>query len=165
MFNELDWRHALSLEDSKSQDFLKVIDGAELSKVVQLEEPLPPLPPPKDSRSEEEHGKKTWGGTEEMVVRFSYASLGNEDLSLDELADLDGKVSMTSGNTRVGNLPYSSSWQDLKDHMRQAGEVLFCEILPEPGTALGSKGCGLVEFATPAAAHRAISDLTGTVPW
>ncbi|CAK9071718.1 unnamed protein product [Durusdinium trenchii] len=87
------------------------------------------------------------------------------DLSLDELADLDGKVSMTSGNTRVfvGNLPYSSSWQDLKDHMRQAGEVLFCEILPEPGTALGSKGCGLVEFATPAAAHRAISDLTGTV--
>lgn len=62
MFNELDWRHALSLED-----FLKVIDGAELSKVVQLEEPLPPLPPPKDSRSEEEHGKKTWGGTEEFI--------------------------------------------------------------------------------------------------
>lgn len=86
------------------------------------------------------------------------------DLSLDDLA-ADGKVTRGgNGNTRVfvGNLPYSTSWQDLKDHMRKAGEVLFCEILAEPGTALGSKGCGLVEFATPAAARRAISDLTDT---
>ena len=37
----------------------------------------------------------------------------------------------------VGNLPYSTSWQDLKDHMRRAGDVLFCEILQEPGTATG----------------------------
>ena len=38
---------------------------------------------------------------------------------------------------KVGNLPYSTSWQDLKDHMRKAGDVLFCEILQEPGTATG----------------------------
>ncbi|CAL1149271.1 unnamed protein product [Cladocopium goreaui] len=85
------------------------------------------------------------------------------DVPLDELAEIE--KGNGSGNTRVfvGNLPYSTSWQDLKDHMRKAGDVLFCEILQEPGTALGSKGCGLVEFATPAAAQRAISDLTGTV--
>lgn len=68
------------------------------------------------------------------------------------------------GNCRVfvGNLPYSATWQDLKDHMRAAGRVLFCDILPEHGTALGSKGCGLVEYATPAEAKRAIKQLTDT---
>eukprot|EP00438_Fugacium_kawagutii_P025354 Skav236516 [mRNA] locus=scaffold78:805108:810632:+ [translate_table: standard] len=37
----------------------------------------------------------------------------------------------------VGNLAYSVTWQELKDHMRGAGDVLFCEILKEPGTTLG----------------------------
>lgn len=62
----------------------------------------------------------------------------------------------------VGNLPYSVTWQELKDHMRQAGDVVHCDILAAPGTALGSKGCGIVEFATPAAAKRAIRTLTET---
>mmetsp|Transcript_108755 Transcript_108755/g.307599 ORF Transcript_108755/g.307599 Transcript_108755/m.307599 type:complete len:241 (+) Transcript_108755:47-769(+) len=70
----------------------------------------------------------------------------------------------TSGNRRVfvGNLAYSVSWQELKDHMRAAGQVLHCDIIAEPGTALGSKGCGLVEFATPSAAQKAIEELTET---
>lgn len=62
----------------------------------------------------------------------------------------------------VGNLPYSASWQDLKDHMRQAGTVLHCDIIAEPGTALGSKGCGIVEYATVAEAQRAIQELSET---
>ncbi|CAE7422991.1 unnamed protein product [Symbiodinium sp. CCMP2456] len=60
----------------------------------------------------------------------------------------------------VGNLPYSVTWQALKDHMRQCGEVLRCDILAEPGTALGSKGCGIVEYASAASAQRAIRDLS-----
>lgn len=62
----------------------------------------------------------------------------------------------------VGNLAYSVTWRDLKDHMRAAGDVLRCDIIPAPGTTMGSKGCGLVEFATPGAARRAIRQLTDT---
>jgi RNA recognition motif-containing protein len=47
----------------------------------------------------------------------------------------------TDVHPEVGNLPYSTSWQDLKDHMRKAGDVLFCEILQEPGTATGMGSC------------------------
>ncbi|CAE7759604.1 putative RNA-binding protein [Symbiodinium microadriaticum] len=89
------------------------------------------------------------------------------DMTLDELAEKPGRRGQRgeecSGNSVfVGNLPYSCTWQELKDHMRQAGDVLHCDILAEPGTALGSKGCGLVEFANAAAATRAVNQLTDT---
>mmetsp|Transcript_3654 Transcript_3654/g.8001 ORF Transcript_3654/g.8001 Transcript_3654/m.8001 type:complete len:239 (+) Transcript_3654:488-1204(+) len=41
---------------------------------------------------------------------------------------------------RVTGLPDNMSWQDLKDHMRGAGEVAFVEIL--------SRGIGLVRYYT-----------------
>lgn len=62
----------------------------------------------------------------------------------------------------VGNLAYSVAWQDLKDHMKQAGEVIYCDIMPEPGNAKLSKGCGLVEYSTAAEAQTAIETLTET---
>merc|ERR1719296_627146 len=46
--------------------------------------------------------------------------------------------------------------------MRAAGEVLSADIIAEPGTTLGSKGCGLVRYATPQQARRAIRDLSDT---
>lgn len=60
----------------------------------------------------------------------------------------------------VGNLSWDVRWQDLKDHMRQAGEVLHAEVISESNGR--SKGCGIVEFATPAEAQAAISTLTDT---
>jgi len=60
----------------------------------------------------------------------------------------------------VGNLSWDVAWQDLKDHMRQAGEVVFAEVMSEPDGR--SKGCGIVEFATAAEAEEAISTLTDT---
>jgi len=62
----------------------------------------------------------------------------------------------------VGNLAYSVTWKDLKDHMRQAGDVAHADILPEPGTTKNSKGCGIVEFQTAADAKRAIRELHDT---
>jgi RNA recognition motif-containing protein len=83
----------------------------------------------------------------------------------------------------VGNLSWSTSWQDLKvrvhlfsvctcagapaaadakaalrsqDHMRTAGTVNFCNVMGANGR---SKGCGLVEFATPEEAQTAIRTL------
>ena len=57
----------------------------------------------------------------------------------------------------VGNLSWSTSWQDLKDHFRQAGNVIHASIMEErPGR---SKGCGIVEFESPEEAVAAIESL------
>ena len=62
----------------------------------------------------------------------------------------------------VGNLNWDVAWQDLKDHMKQAGgEVLFSEILKDPDGR--SKGCGIVEFATREQATTAAAQLGDSV--
>jgi len=60
----------------------------------------------------------------------------------------------------VGNLSWDVSWQDLKDHMRSAGDVSFAEVMQEPGGR--SKGCGVVEYKTPEEAKEAIDTLNDT---
>lgn len=60
----------------------------------------------------------------------------------------------------VGNLSWDVAWQDLKDHMREAGEVLHAEVITEANGR--SKGCGIVEYATEDEAQEAISTLTDT---
>eukprot|EP00604_Paraphysomonas_vestita_P003855 CAMPEP_0174823452 /NCGR_PEP_ID=MMETSP1107-20130205/24669_1 /TAXON_ID=36770 /ORGANISM="Paraphysomonas vestita, Strain GFlagA" /LENGTH=263 /DNA_ID=CAMNT_0016046079 /DNA_START=661 /DNA_END=1452 /DNA_ORIENTATION=+ len=60
----------------------------------------------------------------------------------------------------VGNLGWGVAWQDLKDHMRQAGEVLRAEIMQGPGGR--SKGCGIVEYSTADEARHAIAALHDT---
>merc|ERR1719410_1630525 len=60
----------------------------------------------------------------------------------------------------VGNLSWDVAWQDLKDHMRQAGDVLFAEVMTEQDGR--SKGCGIVEFAVAEEAQEAINNLTDT---
>jgi len=59
----------------------------------------------------------------------------------------------------VGNLAYSVNWQMLKDFMRAAGEVVHCDIMSAPGTAMNSKGCGIVEYTCASDAKRAIKEL------
>lgn len=53
----------------------------------------------------------------------------------------------------VGNLPYETSWQDLKDHFREAGDIVHADVLMARGR---SKGMGTVEFASRDLAQRAI---------
>ena len=67
------------------------------------------------------------------------------------------------GGTRVyvGNLAWETSWQDLKDHFRQAGEVTHADVMI--GADGRSKGCGLVTFANAHDAARAITTLHDTV--
>jgi RNA recognition motif-containing protein len=60
----------------------------------------------------------------------------------------------------VGNLSWNVAWQDLKDHMREAGEVLHAEVIMEFNGR--SKGCGIVEYATPEEAQEAINTLNDT---
>lgn len=60
----------------------------------------------------------------------------------------------------VGNLSWEVAWQDLKDHMREAGEVVFSEVMTEGDGR--SKGCGIVEYATPEEAKEACTNLSDT---
>lgn len=63
----------------------------------------------------------------------------------------------------IGNLSYDVSWQDLKDHMKQAGTVEFCSVLTEDGTDYGrSKGAGCVRFSTEEEVLQAIATLAET---
>jgi len=59
----------------------------------------------------------------------------------------------------VSNLPWETSWQDLKDVMRDAdaGEVLFSDIYMDDRGR--SKGSGVVEFADSQSARKAISKM------
>lgn len=64
----------------------------------------------------------------------------------------------------VGNLPFKVEWQEIKDHMKQAGTVEFVKILTEDGSDYGrSKGAACVRFSTPAEAVVATQILTGTL--
>ncbi|KAF4536268.1 Rnp domain-containing protein [Lasiodiplodia theobromae] len=58
----------------------------------------------------------------------------------------------------VGNLSYDVKWHHLKDFMRQAGEVLFADVLLLPNGM--SKGCGIVEYATREQAQQAVQTLS-----
>ena len=67
------------------------------------------------------------------------------------------------GGTKVyvGNMSWETSWQDLKDHFRNAGEVLHADVMI--GADGRSKGCGLVTFANAHDAARAIQTLHDSV--
>ncbi|KAL1412557.1 g-strand binding protein [Vanrija albida] len=62
-------------------------------------------------------------------------------------------------NLFVGNLPLQASWQDLKDLMRQAGEVIRADVGVSPDGR--PKGNGTVVFADPEAARGAIQMFNG----
>lgn len=60
----------------------------------------------------------------------------------------------------VGNLDFHVSWQDLKDYMKQAGYVNYCNIVKNPHTG-ESRGFGVCEYSTEDEAERAIRELDG----
>lgn len=61
----------------------------------------------------------------------------------------------------VGNLSWDTRWQGLKDHMRQAGEVLHAEVFKDGSGR--SAGCGIVEFETRSDAENAIRTMNDSM--
>ncbi|ESO01242.1 hypothetical protein HELRODRAFT_192266 [Helobdella robusta] len=59
----------------------------------------------------------------------------------------------------VKNLPYSTTWQHLKDRFKEAGDIQYVDIKMENGK---SKGIGSVRFSNADTARRAVSILNGT---
>eukprot|EP01057_Protomagalhaensia_wolfi_P002728 Protomagalhaensia_wolfi_Nauph_80__2727@NODE_2855_length_966_cov_141_961165_g2240_i0_p1_GENE_NODE_2855_length_966_cov_141_961165_g2240_i0NODE_2855_length_966_cov_141_961165_g2240_i0_p1_ORF_typecomplete_len231_score17_86RRM_1/PF00076_22/2_1e18RRM_1/PF00076_22/2e16Limkainb1/PF11608_8/0_00052Limkainb1/PF11608_8/79Limkainb1/PF11608_8/3_5RRM_5/PF13893_6/0_00011RRM_5/PF13893_6/0_62RRM_Rrp7/PF17799_1/1_2RRM_Rrp7/PF17799_1/0_0017RRM_3/PF08777_11/0_0009RRM_3/PF08777_11/65RRM_7/PF16367_5/0_59RRM_7/PF16367_ len=68
---------------------------------------------------------------------------------------------ITSKRVYVGNLAWRCKWQDLKDHMRKAGDVKYVEIIEAQNGR--SKGCGIVEFVDLESAQRAHETLNDTL--
>mmetsp|Transcript_38149 Transcript_38149/g.71519 ORF Transcript_38149/g.71519 Transcript_38149/m.71519 type:complete len:918 (+) Transcript_38149:136-2889(+) len=71
----------------------------------------------------------------------------------------------------VSNLHRRVDWRQLKDHFRQAGEVVYCDVYKftqkskhiQNGSAVGrSKGCGIVQMADERAAAYAVEILDGS---
>lgn len=60
----------------------------------------------------------------------------------------------------VGNLSWDVAWQDLKDHMRDAGDVVYAEVMQDGDGR--SKGCGVVEYKSTEEAQEAIKTLSDT---
>lgn len=58
-----------------------------------------------------------------------------------------------------GNLPWSIKWQGLKDMCKEYGFIKRADVSEFKGS---SKGYGIVDFSTPAAAQRCIDDLNGS---
>jgi len=82
------------------------------------------------------------------------------DASGDGAIESGGGANNQSHRVYVGNLSWNVTWQDLKDYMRDAGEVVHAEVMTESDGR--SKGCGIVEFATAEDAKEAINTLTDT---
>ncbi|CAE7366475.1 unnamed protein product [Symbiodinium sp. CCMP2456] len=57
----------------------------------------------------------------------------------------------------VSNLPWRVAWQELKDHMKSVGEVVYADIFTEETGR--SRGCGLVAFRRAEDAQRAVLEL------
>eukprot|EP00977_Amphora_coffeiformis_P015253 scaffold4472_cov180-Amphora_coffeaeformis.AAC.5 len=56
----------------------------------------------------------------------------------------------------VQGLPPDASWQDVKDHFKEAGTVVFASVSIDPRTG-ESKGHGIVQYETTEMAHTAIA--------
>jgi len=60
----------------------------------------------------------------------------------------------------IGNLPYSASWQDMKDLFRKAGRVTHTDVLQDSGTRR-SRGQGIVIYGDSRDAQKAIEMFDG----
>merc|ERR1711935_320020 len=89
---------------------------------------------------------------------------GNEGGQRQQTANAGGGSGGGSGGNSnsvyVWNLSYDVSWQDLKDHMRKAGNVDQATVLT--GNDGSSIGCGIVVYQSARDAQRAIRELQET---
>jgi len=119
---------------------------------------------------------KGWG-----TVEFADVKSANRAIKTLNESELDGRTifvrfdkngdgvsearsnssSSSSSGTRVhvGSLSFDTTWQQLKDFMKQAGRVVRADITTRPNGT--SRGWGLVEFETAKGAKRACNQLNG----
>jgi len=70
-----------------------------------------------------------------------------------------GEYAKIGRRVYVMNLSWETSWQTLKDHFRQVGNVVYADVMKEGDR---SKGCGIVEFEHAEEALQAIVRLSNS---
>ncbi|KAJ4303279.1 g-strand binding protein [Kalmusia sp. IMI 367209] len=117
-----------------------------------------------DYRRNERRSRSPIGGGQGSGGYQSYgSSRGGQSRSVDPASKETMMQSIRESSQQdrrvyVGNLSYDVKWHHLKDFMRQAGEVLFADVLLLPNGM--SKGCGIVEYATREQAQNAVATLS-----
>lgn len=110
-----------------------------------------------DQVEEKQETESVGNQPEEAAVA---ASDGNEQA----VAASDGNEQAMGERTSVffGNLPWSTSWQDLKDHIKEAGfEPGYVDVIRDKKTRL-SKGFGLANFSNSKDAMACIGKLNNS---
>ncbi|KAI9796287.1 MAG: hypothetical protein M1835_004410 [Candelina submexicana] len=100
-------------------------------------------------------GSSFGGGRGQPVRNFEERAAAKEQMmqSVRESSQQDRRV-------YVGNLSYDVKWHHLKDFMRQAGEVLFADVLLLPNGMSKVGANTIVEYATREQAQQAVNTLS-----
>eukprot|EP00918_Siedleckia_nematoides_P073367 GHVU01160094.1.p1 GENE.GHVU01160094.1~~GHVU01160094.1.p1 ORF type:complete len:262 (-),score=26.01 GHVU01160094.1:334-1119(-) len=85
-----------------------------------------------------------------LRVEKPFASRGRKG----ERQPFQGPATKGGYRVTVTGLPHSGSWQDLKDHMRRAGECVYADVFKD--------GTGVAEFRTMDAVDKAVRTLDGS---
>lgn len=134
--------------------------GGKRSRPERSRAPVPSKEPEADLEEVQEEEMSYPEEEEEDMVGFEDEAMEGEAMEASEpRPSRGGKGGQLQRGPRVfiSNLDYNVSWQALKDHMRQAGNVLFAKIFEGRGGK--STGSGFVEYETEGDAEAAIDTL------
>lgn len=113
-----------------------------------------PTPAETEGETEDTTGPKVSKDAKKAGGRTPYAKPQDKD------AAEGAGAGATNSRVYVGNLSWSVSWRELKDHMKSVGDVLRADVLTSYDGR--SKGCGIVEYASAAEAQKAVEELNNT---
>ncbi len=102
-------------------------------------------------------------GANDAIKSFNKTKFNGRVINVVKSSTDDAAASggVTSSRVFVGNLSYKTEWQDLKDHMKNRDNIVYCDVLKDANHK--SKGCGLVEYESPSDASEAIATLNDSM--
>nr|CAB3461702.1 unnamed protein product [Digitaria exilis] len=117
-------------------------------RIVEIDLKIPPRPPGfafvefEDPRDAEDaiHGRDGYNfDGNRLRVELAHGGRGPsfDRSSSYSSAGRRGATRRSEYRVMVTGLPSSASWQDLKDHMRRAGDVCFSDVYREAGATIG----------------------------
>jgi len=101
-----------------------------------------------------------YSGSGLLSVSNTYgSSLSRSNDNRGRSSDNRGRSSEQERSVFVRNLPFSTTWQELKDKFRDVGNVVRADIMQDDNRR--SKGYGIVVFELEDDAHRAVQYMNG----
>jgi len=144
----------------EAQNAIKTLNETELDdRIIFVREDLKPRFRPRDDNDDQEGDgrgqseRSSYGGAGRGIRGGGRRGRGMRGGGGSRFSDVGRKIF-------VGNLPFSTSWQDLKDHFGDAGKVIRADVLLDADGR--SRGSGVVIYETKEDAQRAISEFDRT---